>query len=196
MSNKVVLTAKHCIDVPPLGHPVYAKMGSQRIKLKSPYALHPSLDIAVAELTSPMTMWNYNQGSPRTIPPKLVTSGYVRGIYPGTNQSLGGKVLLCFGFGGATDANPQSRLTYAAFNVTYGDGANPVNEPHLQRTNGAMCEGGDSGMMCLDNLSSYASRVAMISTWYAGGPPFDFCSGHGAADWAQWVWYLTAAVGP
>ena len=151
MSNRVIVTAKHCLDDPPVST-VYAKMGNQRIALKKPYALHPNLDIAVAELASPMRMWNYNQGQPLTSPAKITLTGYVRGIYPGTNQSLNGASLMCFGFGGNSDAVPAPPLTYGAFNVTYGDGFNPVTEPHLQRTGGRMCQGGDSGMMCLDGL--------------------------------------------
>jgi hypothetical protein len=195
MSNRVIVTAKHCFEDPPPGT-LFAKMGLQRKALKTPYALHPTLDIAVAEMVGPMTMWNYNQGVPGTNPPQLTTTGYVRGIYTGTNQSLNGKSLLCYGHGGNSDATPAPALTYAAFNTTYGDGANPVTEPHLQRTNGRICQGGDSGMMCMDGLSPYVSKVAMISTWYAGGGAFDFCSGPGAESWGAWVWYLTAAVGP
>lgn len=188
MTNTILVTAKHCLENPPAGT-IYAQMGSQRIALKTPYALNPDWDIAVAKLVSPMAMWNYNNGRFLTNPPKVTTSGYLRTIHTGGNQSLDQSSVMCWGHGGATDANPAPRLTYAPLNTRFHDGYSPTEEVHMVETNNRICQPGDSGMLCLDNLSPYASALAVVSTNYEPVSP-PFCSGPGPDSWGAWLTYL------
>lgn len=188
MRNHLVVTAKHClVDLQQYGD-IYAKMGNQRVRLLTPYALNPDYDIAIAKLETPMTMWNYNYDHYLTSPPQLTTSGYGRKIYTGGNASLDGHRVICFGYGGTPQQPP---LTYGLFDVSVNDGLQPLTDVHLLDTEGRSCEPGDSGMFCLSGLSSYASPLASISVRRYGAP-LNFCTGPGADSWGAWLTWLVA----
>jgi hypothetical protein len=181
MSNRVVLTAKHCVT--DLGNQtLYAKMGSQRATVTQ-FALHPNWDVAVLRISPSMRMPNWRTDRYQTNPYQINTTGYRRSIYTGTNASLDGNVLMCYGHGGTAWEPP---LTYGWFNTTFGsDGYNPQDEVHLWETNSMLPEPGDSGMGCTYGIWFYQSPVAVVQSgcFFGSG----FCYGAGAADWGPWA---------
>jgi hypothetical protein len=181
MNNRVVLTAKHCITGLS-NQTIYAKMGSQRVTVRE-FAVHPNWDVGVLRLSSPMRMHNWRIDRFQTNPSQINTTGYRRSIYGGTNASLDGAALVCYGHGG-TPAQPP--LTFGLFNTTFGsDGLNPRNEVHLWQTNSMLPEEGDSGMACTYGPWFYQSPVAVVQSGCFFG--IGFCYGPGAADWGSWA---------
>jgi len=188
LTNTKVVTARHCFAMSP-GIPdserIIVKMGSQQqdVLVRVP---HPNCDVEVLKMF-PMVIWNWHYDHFLTSPGQLKNFGYARPIYGGTNASLNGTGLLCFGYGGATVSNPQPALTYAGFYATYptnifGPPACGAMYLVLNGVNpsGATTVNGDSGGPCLTNLSSFASPVASILS-------NDFNGQFGAENWRDWV---------
>jgi hypothetical protein len=187
MNNNKAITAKHCFDdMDSDPRPKFAKMGSQRIAIVKDVR-HPSLDIAAFKLASPMQMWNFSVDHFVGIP-ALTTSDYARGAYTGTNASLDGRDLFCYGEGGASASNPQPALTTATLPATFqSDHFNPLNEIHVHKRNNQLEQAGDSGGPCLSGSSVVADRLVfpLSGCFYSG---FNFCYGPGAQDWALWAY--------
>jgi hypothetical protein len=191
LTNNKVLTARHCFSQAPAipdSEEIWVKMGSQMLQVVVRLP-HTTCDVEVLKLWGSMLMWNWHYGRFLTSPGKKTYTDYARSIYGGTNASLNGVSLMCWGYGGATASVPQPALTYAVFSAYYPPctsqgacysgcghyyvgltGSNPV---------GASIVNGDSGGPCLTDLSSFASPIATIHS----APNLDF----GAEDWRAWV---------
>jgi hypothetical protein len=187
MTNRKLLTAKHCLTDDLDGRTIYAKMGFTRTPVIAT-VLHPDWDVALARLQAPMFMKNWQYTGYLTNPPKVDSTSYKRSIYSGSNASLDGSGVACVGYGGATNARPSPPMTAGVFATTYGsEGYSPTDEVHMWETNSMLPEGGDSGMGCITGYQTDGSPVAVVQS----GCFFSsrYCYGAGAEDWGPWARY-------
>ena len=183
--NYAAVTAKHCLDgVEDLV--IYARMGSQRKQVKYRRE-NPDWDVGLVAFPR-MFMWNWSSDKYKTFIPLLSQRNYVRKIYAGSNSSLEGKKLTCYGYGpGGVDAS----LTRATFNqVTFNtDGMNPPDLLHLwTNAQNQHSQGADSGMGCGPGTSSYKTALAYVQQGHmplVGG--YSFAYGAGIESVRSWL---------
>ena len=138
LSDHAVLTAHHCLTnevVTQGGTPVTASSVTATL-LNGANAtgarvfLHPSVDIAVLELSTPL------EPNP---------SGIAASLYTGSQQALLGKTLYCQGWGRNTFVSGQGTLRSASLTVSDFDADGYVLDPN---GSGQIDWSGDSGSSC------------------------------------------------
>jgi hypothetical protein len=155
--NGMAITAAHCLRDLPAKYrdSIYVRMGSQQ-KLVTSYVTNPVWDVAYLYFDN-MLMYNWWENRYLTSPAKLTWNDYSRTCYSGSNESLNGTNLDCYGYG---PGGYTRQLTYASFPVAYepNDGSvSKSEELHLYYPPNVAVQHGDSGMGCLTR--TYGSRA-------------------------------------
>jgi hypothetical protein len=203
MTNRTVITAKHCVDKPdPYGRTRYVKMGSQRTAIVG-QVLHPTYDVAIVKLQTGMLMPNWQYDRYATSPIRTNRTDYKRGTYQGTNQSIDGLTVACYGYGGASGSKgPQPPLTFAWMQATYNpnSGINPMDQMHTSRNGyNQLQEPGDSGGPCfnatgfVDSSPSTARLLSVLSGCFPSNP-WNFCYSRTTPDISFWAWLAIASL--
>ncbi len=174
ITNKIALTAKHCVDTYfdefetiKTNNQYYLHFGGEKQKVVRVYR-HDSEDVAAYVVADGFEI----DGK---------TSGYSRDIYPDSNFSLHGDLVVCTGWGVNTNSNSGAMVfRKALFNVDafFWKLEFPMND------SGQNVAPGDSGGSCFTMKSNYPSK---------GYSPGDIISINTHVD--QWP-FPTKSLGP
>lgn len=156
--NDLVLTARHCLEAS-----MTATMGTQKFGRGQTFA-HPNADgaydVALVQLSHFM-QWG-SSGS---------RYNFSRPIYTGTNQSLSGMTLACYGYGRNVATDNKTGGTLRSGNVTV-QSTNSLQLFMVAGPSGQLQAVGDSGSTCLYNngwitgIDSYydtSTKVSMVA---------------------------------
>ncbi|HTU60800.1 MAG TPA: trypsin-like serine protease [Polyangiales bacterium] len=184
LSNTAVITARHCLDDLE-ARTVTIKMGTERRTVVRRY-LHPDKDVAIVKLDSGLPMFNWSYDHYLSNPQQLWTSWYGRSTYSGTNMSLKGATIRCYGYGGSGVFDAP--LKRADFKVRV-FGNEPAIQPRfmlqlLKTASGQLHQAGDSGGPCMTSGGAMATETlySVLSGCFN-----DFCYAHGAEEWRDWA---------